>query len=69
MKPNSTESYDCVIGESIPNGGNALNYREIVVYDRNYAYPEYIITYRREKVKSYNSTINMDDVKNFFVKQ
>lgn len=35
------------MGESKENGGDALQYREFIIYDRFQVYPEYIISYNR----------------------
>ena len=39
--------YDSVLGESKRNGGDTLEYREVVLYEPMQAYPEYEIHYRR----------------------
>ena len=36
-----------MIGESTKNGGTDLSYRELVLYEKGQAYPEYIITFKR----------------------
>jgi len=44
---NALELYDSVLGESKLHGGDTLNYREFIVYDRFQVYPEYIIYFDR----------------------
>jgi len=39
--------YDSIMGESIKNGGNKLQYREFILYEPSQAYPEYIIKFKR----------------------
>ena len=48
---NGNELYDCVIGEIKKNNLEAFlpHYREFIVYDKNQAYPEFLISYTRSK--------------------
>jgi len=46
-KSNNEELYDSVMGESKLHGGDTLNYREFIVYDRLQVYPEYVIYFNR----------------------
>ena len=46
-KENSGDLYDSVMGESKTHGGDALQYREFILYDTNQAYPEYLIKFQR----------------------
>ncbi|CAF0980389.1 unnamed protein product [Adineta steineri] len=46
-KANGHNVFDSVMGESIENGGNYLQHREFVIYDRGQAYPEYVIDFQR----------------------
>ncbi len=50
------ELYDSVMGESIKNGGNRLQYREFVLYERGQAYPEYVIEFRRSAENTHPPT-------------
>eukprot|EP01119_Soliformovum_irregulare_P014845 TRINITY_DN4097_c0_g1_i1.p1 TRINITY_DN4097_c0_g1~~TRINITY_DN4097_c0_g1_i1.p1 ORF type:complete len:497 (-),score=101.57 TRINITY_DN4097_c0_g1_i1:89-1579(-) len=47
ISEDSFELYDSVMGESKENGGDVLQYREFIVYDRYQVYPEYLIYYER----------------------
>ena len=47
MKTGCDEIYDSVMGESIAHGGDRLQHREFVLYERGQAYPEYLIRFRR----------------------
>eukprot|EP00727_Mastigamoeba_balamuthi_P005648 m51a1_g1702 putative poly(adp-ribose) polymerase (526) ;mRNA; f:498370-500599 len=49
LKEDPSKSYDSVLGESVGYGGQELQYREVVVYDRALAYPEYIVYYHRHE--------------------
>ena len=40
--------YDSVLGEDMQHGGDALSFREIVVYDPAQIYPEFVVHYRRK---------------------
>ncbi|CAF3615889.1 unnamed protein product [Adineta steineri] len=46
-KANGHDVFDSLMGESIENGGNYLQHREFVIYDRGQAYPEYVIDFQR----------------------
>jgi hypothetical protein len=46
-KTGCQDLYDSVMGESIKNGGDKLQYREFILYERGQAYPEYVIDFRR----------------------
>jgi hypothetical protein len=47
LKTAGQELYDSVMGESINNGGDRLQHREFILYERGQAYPEYVIDFRR----------------------
>jgi hypothetical protein len=47
LKTAGQELYDSVMGESIKNGGDRLQHREFILYERGQAYPEYVIDFRR----------------------
>lgn len=61
-KPNSNDAYDSIVGESIANGGSDLAYREIILYERGQAYPEYLVIFKREKTKVFKSDITKEQV-------
>jgi len=42
------ELYDSILGESKEYGGDSLQYREFIVYDRHQVYPEYVIHFKRK---------------------
>lgn len=46
-KEGQTDLYDSVMGESIKNNGDRLNYREFILYEPGQAYPEYVINFKR----------------------
>eukprot|EP01080_Neovahlkampfia_damariscottae_P011467 gene11467-4631_t len=56
-KPGSFEAYDSLIGEKMEFGGDTLKYREFVLYEKDQAYPEYIIEYKRSE-----ETLKLDDL-------
>ena len=39
--------HTCVLGESQAHGGNRLRFREVIFYERGYAYPEYVVSFTR----------------------
>ena len=39
--------YDSVLGESKANGGDRLQFREFILYERARAYPEYVVAFNR----------------------
>jgi hypothetical protein len=39
--------HDCVLGESKANGGDRLQFREFILYERARAYPEYVVAFNR----------------------
>jgi len=45
--PVTKRPHDAVLGEATKYGGNSLKFREIIIYDRKQAYPEYIVHYKR----------------------
>jgi hypothetical protein len=47
LKPDGNGLYDSVMGESIKHGGDALQYREFILYEPGQAYPEYVINFKR----------------------
>ncbi|UJR17101.1 hypothetical protein I4U23_003998 [Adineta vaga] len=56
MKENSLGLYDSVMGESKTHGGNALQYREFILYETGQAYPEYIIRFKRSAMNAFPSS-------------
>jgi hypothetical protein len=46
-KTGCQDLYDSVMGESMKNGGDRLQHREFILYERGQAYPEYLIEFRR----------------------
>ncbi|CAF1501761.1 unnamed protein product [Adineta steineri] len=63
IKTSTTDLYDSVMGESIRHGGNRLQYREFVLYERGQAYPEYVINFRRS-VENVHPPTDMDRLLN-----
>ena len=47
FKTAGEELYDSVMGESKKNGGDRLEHREFILYERGQAYPEYVIDFQR----------------------
>jgi hypothetical protein len=58
-KPGSLTPYDSIVGEKMEFGANRLKFREYVLFEKDQAYPEYVVEYKR------SGENHKSDVENF----